>query len=238
MPRRNGQRLNPPPLDLANLGDITPRAFNRPQRRVKDHDHAAAAERQRKARIEGAVDWSICIVPGCGDQLGLDTPPPYRRDTDAWLPVCYRHRAVVVRMSEFSVNQEMREALRETVATSRAIERSHEQAIREGSLRENAGHIYFVRLNGLIKAGWSRTVHERLRAYGPDVEVLAIYPGTRDDETNLHRQLTPARARGREWYEDGPIVAGFVAQAIEKHGEPEVRDTWTRPKEVIRRRSR
>jgi hypothetical protein len=50
--------------------------------------------------------------------------------------------------------------------------------------------------------------------------VLALYPGSRDDETNLHRQLRPARALGREWYEDGDILADFVAVALEQHGPP------------------
>lgn len=100
MPRRNGQRMQHQPLD------VTPPSFNKPQRLTKDHDRAAAAKTQHQARIDAAIDWSVCIVPGCGEQLGLDTPAPYKRNPDAWLPICYVHRAVVVRMSQFSVNHE------------------------------------------------------------------------------------------------------------------------------------
>lgn len=95
------------------------------------------------------------------------------------------------------------------------------------------GHLYAVRQGNLIKIGWSREVSARVRGYGAGVEVLAVWPGTRDDETNLHRQLRPALARGREWYHDGPILADFVRGVLAKHGEPWVADTWTRPKTIV-----
>ena len=76
--------------------------------------------------------------------------------------------------------------------------------------------------------------HQRLKSYGASVELLALYPASRDDETNLHRQLTPARARGREWYEDGPIIQLFIDKALEQFGMPPSFDgLWTEPKRIV-----
>lgn len=95
------------------------------------------------------------------------------------------------------------------------------------------GQIYFVRTNGLIKVGWSSNLHNRLRTYGPAADLLCHYPGYRRDETTLHRQLKPCRAKGREWYVDGDIIAKYVEEAVAKHGPPVVKVQWTESKEVV-----
>lgn len=64
-------------------------------------------------------------------------------------------------------------------------------------------------------------------------QVLVLRPGTRDEETDLHRQLRPALARGREWYEDGPILASFIEDELVRHGSPDVPDLWSKPKAVV-----
>lgn len=96
------------------------------------------------------------------------------------------------------------------------------------------GEIYFVLVDGLIKVGWTSKLADRIRAYGPKATLLANYPGTRSDEAALHRQLTPARSHGREWYSDCDITRMYVNQAIEKHGPPRFESIgWTEPKQVV-----
>lgn len=85
----------------------------------------------------------------------------------------------------------------------------------------------------LIKVGWTRDICQRPRSYGASAELLVCYPATRDDETCLHRQLRPALAKGREWYEDGAIVQAFIDEALAKYGLPNVDPMWTTPKPIV-----
>jgi hypothetical protein len=107
------------------------------------------------------------------------------------------------------------------------------RAIRDVERRKptSMGQIYYVRVNDLIKVGWTSKLAERVRSYGPDAELLANYPATRSDEAALHRQLAPSRYRGREWYSDTDIVQAFITEALERHGPPRFqRIEWTEPK--------
>lgn len=241
MGRRNQRdRITPAPLDL------TPHEVNaaKPSRNLPrdqvDRIRQERAKRQRDARVNGGIDWSACLVPTCGNPVGnFGAIPKKDRDHTLRLPLCSEH-AVVVHQQVANNHTEplLVEASTRLLAYKEAQATAAAEEAKRARLARTDGHLYFIRLNGLIKAGWSRTVDERLHSYGPDVEVLCIYPGTRDDETNLHRQLAPVRARGREWYEDGKVIADYVARVIAEHGEPNYRSGWSTPKEVIRPRRR
>lgn len=198
------------------------------------------AERQREARISRGIDWSICLVPGCGNSLllwGNQTPStPNRRDVSMELPLCYDHQAVVWRMcvSQHADDPRFAEAVadvNERLAQRVAAEHA---ANREAFAARQDGDIYFVRLGELIKVGWTRDLWSRIKSYGASAELLVCYPATRDDETNLHRQLRPALAKGREWYHDDDVIAHFMREALEKYGPPETFEgMWTKPKRVV-----
>lgn len=228
--------LTPPPVLVPRPRALQPgeSAFkNRIKRQVD------SAERQREARIKNGIDWSVCLVPGCGNDLTFHGMPAFRRpdsrDPAKVLPLCIEHALIAWQNVQMDKHEpliiETNEMLLER---AKAEEAEQQEAAKRRRRQSMNGHIYFVSINGLVKVGWSRDVHERLRAYGPLAKVLCIYPGSRMDETNLHRQLRPVLARGREWYEDCKVIADFVAKAVEQYGEPEVVDSWTKPKEVIK----
>lgn len=246
MPRRNKRIDQYEPLDLTpedvrrHQASDPPTALvdGRLARIQRDRRARERSEKQRNAKINRGIDWSICLVPGCGEELRLlgrlMHDDPEGRDHRAALPLCLTHLGVATQ--QFNSDPD-HPALVDAHARVLAYKQAKNADARARAKRERLarkdGHIYFVRLNGLIKVGWSRQVDDRLRAYGPDVEVLVIYPGTLDDETNLHRQLRPVLARGREWYEDGPIVADFVKRLVAEHGEPETFCDWTKPKQIV-----
>lgn len=246
MPRRNHRHREVyEPLDLtpADVHQARPMPTGYQStteaRRARAERQRELAEQQHNARVNRGIDWSVCLVPGCGEELRKRYGIEGDHDHTISLPLCYKHLSVAYVQAKPGANDGlMVRAVTELLGLRAAKQRERETQNREEWLARHRGHIYFVRLNGLIKVGWSKDVHERLRAYGPDVEVLAIYPGSRDDETTLHRQLRPALARGREWYEDGKILADFVTKAVAEHGEPQWFDGWTRPKQVIRTRRR
>lgn len=249
MPRRNQRK----PSEYAPL-DLTPPRVRTPppspyapgeQRRgfipqaERERDRAA---RQRWARTNRGIDWSTCLVPGCGAALTIIdafSKGFSAHDPDRGLPLCDHHAIIVWRsvqqVSHLPVVIEATYKVQSTLAEKYQAEEAEAQ--RAFMARED-GDIYFVRLNGMVKAGWTRDLPKRLKQYGASVEVLCHYPATRDDETHLHRQLKPALARGREWYEDGPVVQMFIEQALEKYGPPTASARWTEPKEIIGRRRR
>ena len=71
--------------------------------------------------------------------------------------------------------------------------------------------LYAVRVGDTIKFGYTEAAYERLRKF-PDFRsnVLALRPGTRADETALHRSLRPHIAHGREHYHPTPEVVEIV----------------------------
>lgn len=194
-------------------------------------------ERQRKARIAQGLDWDICMVVGCGTKLNYTRPSlAHRRNPDLELPLCIDHLAVVFKMAVrlFVDDPEFIEAvadINEAVAARSKAEHAAEQA---AFMAREDGDIYFVRLGGLVKVGWTRDIWSRVKSYGASAELLVSYPATRQDETNLHRQLTPARAKGREWYEDGDVIARFIDEALAKYGTPQrFEGMWTEPKQIV-----
>lgn len=230
--------------------DVTPPERERPARRVgaplptlsREERNRQARERQdaqRQARIVRGMDWSVCIIPGCGRSLITwhRWHPPERRNPDLEIPICYDHAALVWnQLAGFHAERgEFAQAIA-TVNEGIAERQSRTEEARKTAHLANVtdGTIYFVRLGGLIKVGWTRRLRSRLKSYGASAELLLTYPASRDDETNLHRQLRPALAKGREWYEDGPIIGHFLTEALEKHGPPEPPENlWTQPKRIV-----
>lgn len=151
--------------------------------------------------------------------------------------MCYDHAAVVWRslVAHHANDPKFAEAVADVnERAAQRDQREHEE--RKASRKANVTHgdIYFVRLGGLVKVGWTRDLWGRLKSYGASAELLVSYPGSRDDETNLHRQLRPALAKGREWYHDGEIIAHFIHEALAKYGTPpRFDDMWTQPKQVV-----
>lgn len=75
--------------------------------------------------------------------------------------------------------------------------------------------VYVARLSdGIIKIGWTQNFGNRLRYLKSQnrqsVTLLAFMFGDRDDEQEIHAQLTEHRARGREFYHPHPDVLAIV----------------------------
>lgn len=229
MPRRNNHQQHEP-LDLTPL-DLVQRQrdpFNSRPYTQQESERAARDRvvRQRNARINGGIDWTACLVPNCDRWVST----PLVRDHTEGLPLCFDHLLSAYSHARAFADEPIMHAAADRYLARR---KAAEDAEKAAYLARTDGAIYFVRLNDLVKVGWTRSLKPRIKSYGASAELLVTYPGTRDDETNLHRQLTPARAKGREWYEDGPIVQGFIDKALAQYGMPPTLDLWTKPKQVV-----
>lgn len=215
--------------------------------------NAAIGRRRRRteeradARIQehfDAVGWGVCMVPECGDEArakGFLDHSYAPKDASKHLPLCTRHLVLIAATASTSWTTPdivearqvfARKQVAEEVKRAEAADLAHE------SNGAKQGQIYFVRLNGLIKVGWSSKLRSRLKSYGASAEVLVHYPASRQEETDLHRSLRPYLARGREWYQDCQLVADMVDGLVTKHGKPTLLPYWTEPKpDVIGTRS-
>jgi hypothetical protein len=66
--------------------------------------------------------------------------------------------------------------------------------------------------DGVIKLGYTADLDVRRRQYGPvgSYKIIAVAPGTREQERALHAALRPHRARGHEWYHPTTEVLATV----------------------------
>jgi hypothetical protein len=187
------------------------------------------AENRRQFRLSRPpLRFEQCAIRGCRERVY----------GNAELSVCEDHAVVIWEIVEkrdqspflrecLSAAIERRDTIR---AQQREAVKAEEQALRTAPDAE--GDIYYAKVGDLIKVGWSSDLYQRMRSYGPHAELLVHYRATRADETYLHRQLKPSRAKGREWYADDAIIRAFVARALREHGEPRfVTLDWTDPKQ-------
>lgn len=215
--------------------------------------NAAIGRRRRRteeridSRVQAhfdAVGWETCMVPECGDKArngSLNSYRPAPRDASQHLPLCTRHLVMVAASASAAwVNPDVVEA-RQTLArkvVAEQVERERKADLLHESNGAEQGQIYFVRLNGMVKVGWSSKLRSRLKSYGASAEVLVHYPASRQEETDLHRNLRPYLAKGREWYQDCQLVTDMVASLVKRYGEPTLLPYWTEPKpDVIGTRS-
>lgn len=83
------------------------------------------------------------------------------------------------------------------------------------------GVVYFLRVGGHIKIGWTSDLNKRMRGYHPDSTLLATKPGTRKDERSLHRKFSHLTTHGREWFPLAPQILEEVDRTVAEHGEPQ-----------------
>lgn len=84
------------------------------------------------------------------------------------------------------------------------------------------GFIYYLRIGQHIKIGYTADVNKRMRAYPPSAELLAIHPGTKQTEKDIHAQFGEHLDRGREWFSQGQSLTTHVTAAREQFGDPAV----------------
>lgn len=85
---------------------------------------------------------------------------------------------------------------------------------------EADGWIYYMRINGRIKIGFTTNLRQRSRNYPPGTELLAVEPGTRETEKRRHAQFSRLLAQGREWFAESEALTAHIAELAEKYATP------------------
>ena len=94
------------------------------------------------------------------------------------------------------------------------------RAHREATDPNSTGFVYYMRINGRIKIGYTANLRQRSRNYPPGTELLAIEPGTRQLEKERHDQFARTLAQGREWFAESPELRTLIDHLAKQHGVP------------------
>jgi hypothetical protein len=89
---------------------------------------------------------------------------------------------------------------------------------RAAAMRAVGDVVYAVRVGDLVKIGHTGDLAARFNRLGA-VEVLAIAPGSVEDEQQLHHRLADHLHHGREWYYPTPGVLAVVNEMRERLGQ-------------------
>lgn len=77
--------------------------------------------------------------------------------------------------------------------------------------------------DGTIKIGFTGSLRERRRNHGVGFDqIIAVTPGTYEQEQELHQRFREHRARGWEYYHPHPDVVAFVNEIRVRAGVPPI----------------
>jgi hypothetical protein len=82
------------------------------------------------------------------------------------------------------------------------------------------GFVYYIRINGRIKIGYAKDVRARTRHYPPGSELLAVEPGTPQNERERHQDFNRFLVEGREWFTESPAITEHIRNVRALHGDP------------------
>jgi len=122
----------------------------------------------------------------------------------------------VVDIPEMSEAMYIRARRRDTKAREENKLRAHREAVDPNS----TGYVYYMRINGRIKIGYTANLRQRSRNYPPGTELLAVEPGTRELEKRRHDQFVRSLAQGREWFAESDDLIAHIAGVAEVHPLP------------------
>jgi hypothetical protein len=173
------------------------------------HDHHFLGRRPLRNPTESsALDrLDVCTVLIKGQRL---CGQPAMRGIS--FPICEGHAVAAYRAVSKIVGDLSDDArFRETVSMESEPARRMRES-REGFDRTQ--YVYYVRLGQKIKIGYTGNLRNRLNAYGPGRELLALEYGGLELEKQRHQQFREYRATGagREWFSQAEELLDHIRQ--------------------------
>lgn len=153
---------------------------------------------QRSGAFKGRhADYDLLNLMCCAESCKAQA------DEDAPVPLCPHHMRIA--FAHFLMTAEGASA---EVADPIDYE-DDEQPVHDYATLNRLGFVYFVRFSDRIKIGWSGNPRGRFKNI-PHDEVLAIVPGTMEDERQMHAMFARFRVTG-EWFQAKRDLLDFIA---------------------------
>lgn len=169
--------------------------------------------RVRKSASDRAILRTVtCQMPKCdrdvirlaGDSLGI----------------CYQHAAAIEDYFNI-IGEDFQNKLARVDRIERVAKEQEMEARAAESRRHHPGWIYYILVGDRIKIGYSTDPKRRFRSYPPDSLLLAMHPGTKQLESEMHAKFAGSRAAGREWFLDTPELRDHIKDVLGQFGEPD-----------------
>lgn len=174
----------------------------------------ARSKHRRRMRANRAM--AKCQMPDC-------TKPAIRL-MDIPLGICVGHGMDVATYFDVMAEDYTRDERKRDILAMRRflqIEREEIAERAQASRKITPGWVYYLLVADRIKIGYTIDVKRRLRSYPPGSQLLALHPGTKQLEHDMHAKFAGARAAGREWFLDTPELRQHIKDVIEQFGEPD-----------------
>lgn len=169
------------------------------------------AKRRRQERVRASIPrpFGDCTAPGCVNKV----------EYQALWPLCITH-AVPIYEAMLTAERNSLELARSLPSPSRT-DRDNAQDANDEKMQAGAeGFIYYLLVADRVKIGFSIDIRQRMRAYPPGSELLAVEPGSMELEKQRHREFAHVRRSGREWFMPCPEIDAHVVALVEQHGNP------------------
>lgn len=183
---------------------------------LPDHDRPVGPPRCR---------WSQISDDYCFDPMDMKRPGS--------LMLCRKHAEEVARRTGFEPYAKAIENARKQVQFEidqlelkilnlrQELARNTQPAPRSKRSRPKDGLIYYIRIGWNIKIGWTSNLERRMKDYPPDTLILAVHPGTEQDERRIHKKFAHLITDGREWFPAAPQILEHIESVKREHGEPQ-----------------
>lgn len=175
--------------------------------------------RRRQARKEGeAARWVWCVFGNHRIERHM-----FVREMFANAIICMECQFRIVESLESAVEVPAVSKELARIARIRLVEKQQQNLMRSMvNKRYQAGDglVYYMRINGRIKIGYTTNLTQRSRTYPPGTELLAVEPGTRETEAQRHNQFSRSLAQGREWFAESDAIKAHVTALAEAYKVP------------------
>lgn len=178
----------------------------------KAFDDGLTDRKRGRLKDQARANLKACAMPHCNNQPA--------RDQDANnLGICF---ACALPIADYFARLGEVPALTEAKLKRQLRDRAEEEhRFQQAEARAfTQGWVYYVQIGDRIKIGYASDVAARLRAYPPEHKLLAVHPGTRTLEADMHQQFRGSRAAGREWYYPHPDLLAHIDQVVAQFGKP------------------
>lgn len=130
-------------------------------------------------------------------------------------PICGNHAVELYRWMQGMVSDVMDNYREHLDVHAAMVQGVADQEYAKANTRQH--RVYYVRVGDLIKIGMTARLRQRLNAYPPDAQLLAVEPGGEALEGQRHHQFRHLLAHRKEWFRPGPDLMDHIAKVSERY---------------------